>query len=171
MERLFNLDFQLIHDAVLLAIAVFFLFLIMSHLLFEPVRNFLEGRQKKIADELKDAADNKESAKALKDEYEAKLQNADKEAEVILTEARKKALANEERIISDAKEEAARIIARAKEEAKLEEQRARDGMKQEMILVAEAMAEKVVSQNMNTTIQEALVDETLKEMGDSTWQN
>ena len=44
-------------------------------------------------------------------------------------------------------------------------------MKQEIIQVAQAMAGKVVASNMDVTIQESLVDETLKEMGDSTWQN
>ena len=36
MERLFDLDFQLVNDVVLLAIAMFFLFLIMSNKLFNP---------------------------------------------------------------------------------------------------------------------------------------
>ena len=44
MERLFDLDFQLLHDAVLLAIAVFVLFLVMSYLLFDPVRKMLQDR-------------------------------------------------------------------------------------------------------------------------------
>ena len=171
MERLFNLDFQLLHDAALLAIAVFFLFLILSHLLFNPVRKLLEDRKAKIAGELENAANDQEQAKLLQAEYEAKLQKADEEAEAILTEARKKALKNEERIVADAKAEAARIIARANEEVALEEKRVRDSMKQEIIQVAQAMAGKVVASNMDVTIQESLVDETLKEMGDSTWQN
>ena len=36
MTRLFGLDFQLLHDVVLMALAVFFLFLFMSKMLFEP---------------------------------------------------------------------------------------------------------------------------------------
>ena len=33
------------------------------------------------------------------------------------------------------------------------------------------MAGKVVAASIDTTIQDALVEETLKEMGDTTWQN
>ena len=44
-------------------------------------------------------------------------------------------------------------------------------MKQEMVKVAAMMAAKVVSANIDTTIQNQLVDETLKEMGDSTWRS
>ena len=65
-------------------------------------------------------------AKALKEEYETKLREINKEAEEILGEARKKALANENKIVSEAKEEAARIIERAGVEAELERNKAAD---------------------------------------------
>ena len=169
MERLFDLDMQLVHDTILLAIAVFFLFLAMSYLLFNPVRKMLEDRKLKIRTELDDAAADKEGAAALKAQYEDKLKNIDKEAEEILSEARQKALKNEAKIVEEAKEEAARIIARANEEALLEKKRVVDEMKQEMISVAAAMAAKVISANIDVNIQNQLVDETIKEMGDSTW--
>ena len=113
----------------------------------------------------------KEDAAALKAEYDAKLKNIEKEAEEILSEARQKALKNEARIVEEAKEEASRIIKRANEEAILEKKRAMDEMKQEVIGIASMMAQKVVSASIDTTIQDTLVEETLKEMGDSTWQN
>ena len=169
MERLFDLDMQLVHDTILLAIAVFFLFLAMSYLLFNPVRKMLEDRKLKIKTELYDAAADKADAAALKVQYEEKLKDIDKEAEAILSEARQKALHNEAKIVEEAKEEAARIIARANEEALLEKKRVVDEMKQEMIAVAAAMASKVISANIDINIQNQLVDETIKEMGDSTW--
>lgn len=169
MERLFDLDMQLVQDSVLLAIAIFFLFLALSYLLFNPVRQMLADRKLKIQTELDDAAADKTDAAALKAEYEEKLKNVDKEAEAILSEARQKALRNEAKIVEDAKEEAARIIARANEEALLEKKRVVDEMKQEMISVAAAMAAKVITANIDVSIQNQLVDETIKEMGDSTW--
>ncbi|MGN0343560.1 MAG: F0F1 ATP synthase subunit B [Lachnospiraceae bacterium] len=169
MERLFDLDMQLVHDTILLAIAVFFLFLAMSYLLFNPVRKMLEDRKLKIRTELDDAAADKADAAALKAQYEEKLKDIDKEAETILSDARQKALRNEAKIVEEAKEEAARIIARANEEALLEKKRVVEEMKQEMISVAAAMASKVISANIDINIQNQLVDETIKEMGDSTW--
>ena len=162
MSRLFNLDMQLINDTILLACAMFLLFLAMSYLLFNPVRKMLQDRQERIKSELDDAANDKESAAALKAEYEAKLATADKEVEAILSEARKKAIA---------KEEAARIIAQAEKEAELEKKRVAAEVKQEMISVASLMAAKVISAQVNTSIQDELVEETLKEMGDTTWRS
>ncbi|MBR1627735.1 MAG: F0F1 ATP synthase subunit B [Lachnospiraceae bacterium] len=171
MSRLFNLDFQLLHDAVLLGISVFFLCMILSYLLFEPAKKLLAERKERIASEIAAAADDKAGAAKLKAEYEAKLAGADQEVEQILSDARKKGLANATRIESDAKEEAARIIARANEEAELAKKRAEDEMKQQMIAVAALMASKVVSAKIDTSIQESLVDETIKEMGSATWQS
>lgn len=171
MDRLFNLDFQLLHDTVLLAISVFVLFLVMSYNLFNPARKLLKGRQEKIQSDIDTAQADKEEAGKLKAEYEEKLKNIEKEAEVILSEARQKALRNESRIVDEAKEEAARIIRRANEEAGLEKKRVIDDVKQEMIAIASMMAGKVVAASIDTTVQDALVEETLREMGDTTWQS
>ncbi len=171
MTRLFNLDIQLLHDTLLMALAVFFLFFFMSKFLFNPVRKMLQERQAKIAGDIKTAEDDKEAAKAIKAQYEAKLKDIDKEAEQILSEARKKAQTNAAKIEADAKEEAARIIRNANQEAELSKKRAMDEVKQEMITVASMMAAKVVAANIDVAVQEQLVDETLKEMGESTWQS
>lgn len=167
--RLFDLDLQLIADSVLMIIAVFTLFLIASHLLFNPVRDMMQNRQNRIKSELETAASDMENARALKEEYEAKLKDIDKEAEAILGEARKKALANENKIVSDAKEEAARIIERAGVEAELEKSKAVDEVKREMVVLASLMAGKVVDAAIDTTVQDSLIEETLKEIGEGTW--
>ncbi len=110
-----------------------------------------------------------EDARGLKAEYESKLQEINKEAESILSDARKRALNNENQIIAQAKEEAAAILARARTEAELEKQKMYDDIKKEMISIASLMAGKVVSASIDTTVQNQLIDETLKEMGDKTW--
>lgn len=169
MERLFDLDVQLLADAGLMMIAVFVLFLMLSYLFFNPVRNMLAQRQNKIKDDLDTAQSEKEDAFLMKEQYEAKLKDIDKEAEVILSEARKKALANENQIVADAKAEASRIIERANAEAELQKKKAVDDVKREMISIASIMAGKVVASSIDTTVQDNLIDETLKEIGDSTW--
>lgn len=169
MDRLFGLDMQLLMDALQFGASVFVLFLLASYLLFNPVRKMLKDRQDGIRKNIEDANADKENAAALKAQYEEKLKGIDKEAEQILSEARQKALKNESKIIEEAKEEAARIIRRANEEAVLEKKRAIDEVKQEMIAVASMMAAKAVAASIDTRIQDTLVEETLKEMGDSTW--
>ncbi|MDE6687169.1 MAG: ATP synthase F0 subunit B, partial [Lachnospiraceae bacterium] len=70
---------------------------------------------------------------------------------------------------AEARKEAAAIIERANVEAQLEKQKVVDEVKQEMVAIASLMAGKVVSANIDTEIQDSLINETLKEIGDSTW--
>lgn len=168
-DRMFGIDWQLIADSTLTIIAVFALFAIMSYFLFNPVRKMLRDRREKIQNELADAKTNMEEAHSLREEYESKLKAVDKEAENILSEARKKGLANENQIIAKAQEEAARILERARVEAQLEKQKLSDDVKKEIVTVAAAMAGKVMSASIDESEQNRLIDETLKEMGDDTW--
>lgn len=169
MERLFNLDAQLLFDAAILAISVFVMFTFLSYLLFNPVRDMLKKRQDRVKNDIQTAEENRDEALKLKADYEARIRNIDKEAEVILAEARQKALKNEAKILDDAKEEAARMIARANAQIELEKKKAADDMKREMISIASLMAEKVVKASMTANIEEQLVEDTLKEIGDQTW--
>ena len=171
MSRLFDLDWQLLADSLLMIIAIFFLFLILSYFLFNPARKMLNSRKDKIRTELDTAKHAMENAQNLKKEYELKLQGADKEAEGILSEARRKALISENQIVAQAREEAARILERARVEAELEKQKMSDDVKREIIVVASLMAGKIVSASVDTSMQNQLIDETLKELGDKTWLN
>ena len=169
--RLFNLDPQLLHDAVLLAIAVFVMFLFLSYMLFNPAREMLKKRQDKVKNDIDSAEKSREDAAKLKEEYENRLREIHKEEDAILSAARQKALENETKIIDQAKAEAANIIERANHQAELEMKKAQDEIKKEIITVAALVAEKVVSDKIDIEIQDSLIDDTLKEIGEKTWQS
>ena len=171
MERLFSLDAQFLFDTIVLALSMLVLFTLLSYILFNPVRDMLEKRRQRVADEQETAKRERQEAIAYKEEYEQKLKEIKKEAEEILSEARKKAMKNEAKIVAEAKEEAARIIERANAEIELEKKHALDDMKQEMIAIASLMAQKVVAASIDAKVQEGLIEETLKEMGEQTWQS
>lgn len=170
-EYIIELSPQLIQDVIITAVNVFILFCLLSYFLFNPAKKMLAGRQEKIAADIEAAEQDKKAAGALKEDYEAKLKNVNLEAEEILSAARKKALKRENEIVAEANDEAAKIIARANAQIELDKQKALDDMKKEMISIASVMAGKVVSGSMNTEIQESLLDETLNEIGERTWQS
>jgi F-type H+-transporting ATPase subunit b len=171
LERLLGFDPQLLFGSFVMGINVFILFFALSYLLFNPVRDVLEKRKQKIAGELQNAADDKEAARILKEEYEARLQEINKEAEVIMEEARKRAKQRETEIIAEARDEANRIVERGNREIDLERKKALDDMKEQIISIASMMAGKVVTASIDTSIHGSLIDDTLKEMGESTWQS
>ena len=170
--RLFGLDYQLLFDAAITAINVFILFLLLSVILFNPVRNMLKKRQDKITSDRETANQSREEALAMKAEYEEKLKAANKEAELILSDARKTAVHNEQkRIIDEAKEEAARIIERANKEAELEKQKAADDVKQQIVAVSAMIASKLIAKSIDESESNAIIEQTLNEMGENTWRN
>ena len=171
MERLINFDPQWINDVVITGINIFILFFAMSYLLFNPARDYLEKRRKKIAGDLEMAKSSRESALALQAEYEEKLRSINKEAEAIMDEARKKTKKQEAEILEEARAEAGRILDRASREIDLEKKKALEDVKTEIVSIASLMAGKAVAASMDVKIQDSLIQETLKEMGESTWQS
>ena len=105
-------------------INIFILFFVMSYFLFNPAREVLEKRRKRIAGDLETAKTSREDALALKAEYEDKIKSIDKEAQEILDAARKKAKKQEADILAEAREEANRIVDRANREIELEKKKA-----------------------------------------------
>lgn len=168
-ERLFGLDAQTLFDALIVAVNMLILFAFLSYFLLNPVRALLKKRQERITNDREQAEHDRLEAEKLKQDYDARIKNVEKDAELILSEARKKALKSEERIVDEAKEEAARIIAHAKTEAELEKKKAADDIKKEIIAVATLMAGKVAAASVDEQTQNALVEETLKEIGEETW--
>ena len=169
--RLFGLDYQLLFDAAITAINVFILFLLLSVILFNPVRNMLKKRQDKITSDRETANQSREEALAMKAEYEEKIKAANKEAELILSDARKTAVHNEQKIIDEAKEEAARIIERANKEAELRSRRQTDDVKQQIVAVSAMIASKLIAKSIDESESNAIIEQTLNEMGENTWRN
>lgn len=170
-NRIFGLDPQLLFNLVFQGIAIFLLFMAASRLLLDPVRKILNDRKARVMKEMKDAVESREEAVRMKEEYDDKLKHVDQTAEQILSDTRKKAMARENEIIADARQEASRIIESARQEAELEKKRVADEVKQEMISVAALMSEKIIGASVDAKKQDELIRQTLDEMGDDTWRN
>ena len=164
-DYIFGLDPQLLVDSAITILAMFFVFLLLSYLLFNPARNLMEKRQEGIREQMETAAREKQDAIQFKAEYDEKIKNVQKETDEILSEARKKALKKESVMLEEAREEAAQIVARANREVELEKSKVKDEMKQEIINVATA----IVASSLDESKQSQLLADTLEEMGDETW--
>lgn len=169
--RIFGLDPQTLFDTCVTLVAMLVLFTLLSYLLFNPARKLIEKRKELIQGQLDEAAAAKKDALGMKADYDSRLAKVNEESAELLTEARKKAQMRENDIVAQANEEAHRIVVRAEREVALEKDKVRDEMKQEMVQVATLMAGRFVAESMDEETQARLVDETLKDMGDATWQN
>lgn len=170
-DRIFGLDPQLLADTVITLVAMLVLFALLSYLLFNPARKLIQKRKDFIQSQLDEAAKAQSDAMDMKSQYDGKLSQVDSEAAELLAEARRKALDREKEIVDKASEVARQIKVRAEKEVELEKSKVRDEVKQEMVRVASAMAGRFVAASIDEEKQAQLIDETLKEMGDETWQS
>ena len=76
--RIYGLDMQLLSGMVFQIIAILILFVLLSYILFEPVKKILNDRKERVAKNVSDAKMNLAQADEYRQEYEAKLQNIEK---------------------------------------------------------------------------------------------
>lgn len=135
------------------------LFLFLRKLLFRPVKNMIDSRQKEIDDMYADAESSRTDAAALKTEYESKINGANEESEQILKRAVRRAQLREEEILRDADEKAARTMARAEEQIALEKKRAVNEVKDEVSGLAIDIAAAVLERDVNQSEHQKLIDD------------
>ncbi len=142
------------------------LFLFLKKLLFKPLKNMIDSRQKEIDDMYADAEGSKAEAAELKVEYEAKLENANNESEEILKNAMRRAKLREEEILREANEKAARTVERAYEQVELEKKRAINEVKNEVSEMAVGIASAVLQRDVKSDEHKDLIDSFIENMGD-----
>lgn len=142
------------------------LYLFLKKLLFKPVKNMIDSRQKEIDDMYSDAESSKASAAEMKAEYEEKLEHASEESEEILKRAVRRAQLREEEILKEANEKAARTLERATEQVELEKKRAINEVKDEVSDMAVSIAAAIIERDVDEDEHKALIDEFISKMGD-----
>ncbi len=168
-DRLFGLDAQLLADAAITALNVFVLFVLLSYLLFNPVRRLIRQRQEGICQELETADKSRQEAERYRAEYEERLRELKETEGELLREAAVRAKRREDELIARAGEEAERIRERARQEGLLIREAVRDDMKREIITTAALMAQTILSSVLKDGGGQ-LIEEAMQEMSESTWK-
>ena len=107
------------------------LFAILYFLLYKPVKNFMENREKTYKDMDDEAGDNLRASEETKAQYETRISEAESEISQMKQKSRQEIEKNRDSQLQAAKDEAERIIREAKEEATREKEK----------IISEAQAE------------------------------
>lgn len=142
------------------------LYFVLRKLLFKPIKNMIDSRQKEIDDMYDDAEKNRTEAEEMRADYEQKLQSATEESEEILRSAQRRALLREEEILKEAADQARRTKERAEEQIALEKRQAMNEIKDEVSAIAIQIAEAVVARDVKADEHEKLIDGFIDTMGD-----
>ena len=143
------------------------LYLFLRKLLFNPVKNMIDSRQKEVDDMYSDAEKARSDADALKSEYDEKIGRANEESEEIRRKALRSAQLKEEEIIKEADSKAARIIERAREEVELEKKRAINEVKNEVSSLAIGIASAVIERDVSEGEHKELIDSFIDGIGEA----
>lgn len=142
------------------------LFLILKKLLFKPVKNVLEQRQKELDEKYLEADKASDEARATKTAWEEKLRSAEDEADAIIKSASDDAKQRGERLVAEAKDRADGIIRQAQNEAELEMRRADESIKREIVDVSAVLTEKILGREINADDHRAMIDDFIGGMGE-----
>ncbi len=164
-ERLFGLDYQTLFDTAFTMVNVLILYVFLKYVLFIPVRKLLEERKKRLDDQNARAAADTAEAQKLKAEYEQRILEAGREADNILGESRREMIKKEQEVLDDAKTRAADIMSAARSEASKDFEAAQSSVRDEVKDIASAMAARVTNQKVDRPVDDALLNEALKEAG------
>ena len=143
------------------------IYLFLKKILFKPVKNMIDSRQKEVDDMYSSAESAEADAKAMKAEYEEKLAKANDESEEILRTAQRRALLKEEEILKEAAVEATRIRDRATDEIAMEKKRMLGEIKDEVSGMAIDIASAVIGREVSPSEHEKFIDSFIDEIGEN----
>jgi F-type H+-transporting ATPase subunit b len=126
------------------------LFFVLRAVLFKPVTKFMALRSAKIRDAIEQSEKDKNQAKALLEQYQARLKNADAEADAILRSARENAGQEAEKIIAQARDQAAGLIANARKQIEAEQEAAVAVFRKEAAGLVVAASARLLSRELRS---------------------
>ena len=132
-------------------------------LFFSPVKKMIRERQEKVKKIEKENAELNEEVKELKSSSEKVLSEAKKEAAVIHENAVKVAKQKADDIMADAKEKAKALVDRTETEMDEERRMLRSDVEKQIADVSLAVAEKVIGRDISKEDNRRLIEESLKE--------
>lgn len=139
------------------------LFIVIRFLLWKPITKILESRRDAIDKELNDAKEAKKQAVKLEEELLLEKKKAQAEIRDLISNAEKEANLRRDEIINQAKEEAKKRLTNLQDELAIEKANMQQDIKKEIIDIAFAAAEKIVSKEVDKDKYLDVIDGILEE--------
>lgn len=158
-QGLLEINWNLLFSLITLIV----LYLILRKFFFKKVHKFMEDRQKGVEDSLANAKKKNEEADARLAEYDAKMQDAEKERQQIITDGRAEAEAQAKEILTEANRQADGMLKKAEGEIEREKRRAEDDVKKKMSGLVISAAKRVLEESVDSEDQDAIIEHLMKE--------
>lgn len=148
-----------------LIVFLILIFLVMKFAL-NPAMSVMEKRRQQIANEIETAERNRREAEALLAEQRRLLDEARLEAKAIIDRMTKQANDEAARIVAEAKATADRMKAEASAELAREVEKAKAELRDQMAGLSVMLASKIIEKELDEAAQKASIEQFLKQVGD-----
>jgi len=162
--RIIDFDLVTVISTIANLVPLLLLGLILTKVMYAPVRKFLNDRTERIRTQLAEAKEGRAAAGELRARYDRQLKDIDLERTAILDEAKRQASEQREQILAQAKDEARDLKGRASMEVEMERERIRDEIHSAIIDISSDMAEKLLAAAIDKKAHERLFDDGLAEL-------
>lgn len=166
-----SFDIELLKNLAMIWVNVIILIAVLAFILYKPVRKFMDDRGQAIKNKLDHAKTTLDEADELKEQYEGKLRDIDKEREEILAQAYKKAMERSEHILKEAREEAENIYAHTMAELEEEKVSVQDELRRELIELSVLVAGKFIEKSLDEETHDKFIEDALQDWEEGLWLN
>lgn len=150
---------QLIFFIVLLALVTKFA--------WRPVMNMMKEREDYVASEIDEAELSRKDAEKASQEAQDYLKQMKEETQQMLEDARNAGVKQKEEILASANEEAERLKTTALADIENEKEKAVQALQDQVASISVLIASKVIEKELSAEDQESLINDYIKEVGDS----
>jgi F-type H+-transporting ATPase subunit b len=155
-------ELNIVKEIVFPYINFFILVTLLIFLIRRPLKDFLLARSKNIAQEIEQAAHEKNEAEAKALNYERRLQNIEAEMTQLVESFKKEGELAKQRIIEEAQATSQRMLETARLISNQEILKAKERLKEEAIQLSAEWAERLIRENLNPKDRERMIQENIQ---------
>lgn len=152
-------------STVITIIAFGLLYLLLNRYAFGPLFNIMEQRRKLIAEQIGTAEASRKMAEQQMEEQKQALQQARREAQEIIEQARVTSTRTADEIVQAAKSESNRLKEEAVRDIENEKNKAISALRTQVGSLSVQIASKIIEKQVDEKAQEQLVDQYLSQVG------
>ncbi len=150
----------IIAQAVTFAIAL----VLLGRIVFKPASNFMRQRSDRIADDLRQAAEQRRAMEQLRKDYDRQLAEIAAKNQELIRQAIREGQQARDTILAEARRQSDAIMQRGLEQLEVERARVLREMRGEIVELSAQLTEKVVRAGMTPALQNRLVDDLLRDL-------
>ncbi|MDR4433349.1 F0F1 ATP synthase subunit B [Bacillus tequilensis] len=154
-------------DILFQLLAMLILLALLKRYALGPLLNIMKQREDHIAGEITSAEEKNKEAQQLIEEQRVLLKEARQESQTLIENAKKLGEKQKEEIVQAARAESERLKEAARTEIVKEKEQAVSALREQVASLSVMIASKVIEKELDEQAQEKLIQDYLKEVGES----